>query len=178
MREGTYLGYHGNLVVRGLKIGMVLFILSEVIFFFGFFWAFFHSRLAPRVELGCMWPPKGVDVIVAIGAPLLNTGILLGSGVRVTFSHHRYIEGDKDRGNLGLLITIFLGGVFTGIQWLEYSEAVFTIADRVYGATFFLMTGFHGLHVIIGSSYLFISLVRGYLGHYSVIHHVGFELAA
>lgn len=109
---------------------------------------------------------------------MLNTGILLGSGVSVTFSHHRYIEGDKDSGNLGLLITIFLGAVFTGIQWLEYSEAVFTIADRVYGSTFFLMTGFHGLHVIIGSRYLLVSLVRGYLSHYSVRHHVGFELAA
>lgn len=116
MRESTFLGHHNSLVVRGLKVGMVLFIVSEVIFFFGFFWAFFHSRLAPSVELGCSWPPKGVEVIPAIGAPLLNTGILLGSGVRVTFAHHRYVEGDSERGNLGLGVTILLGGVFTGIQ--------------------------------------------------------------
>lgn len=102
IREGTYLGCHRRIVARGLKIGMVLFILSEVMFFFGFFWAFFHARLAPSVELGCIWPPKGVEVIPAIGAPLLNTFILLGSGVRVTFAHHSLLEGDEERGNLGL----------------------------------------------------------------------------
>ena len=161
IREGTYLGFHRGLVVRGLKIGIVLFILSEVMFFFGFFWAFFHSRLAPRVELGCFWPPAGVEVIPAMGAPLLNTGILLGSGVRVTYAHHSYLEGDEERGTVGLICTIGLGFIFTGIQALEYSEAVFRIADRVYGSAFFLMTGFHGLHVLIGSIYLGVSLIRG-----------------
>lgn len=172
------MGYHGRLVVRGLKIGMVLFIMSEVIFFFGFFWGFFHSSLAPSVELGCEWPPAGIEVIYAMGAPLLNTGILLGSGVRVTFAHHSYIEGDEERGNLGLVLTITLGAIFTGVQWIEYSEALFTIADRVYGSTFFLMTGFHGAHVLIGSIYLLVSLLRGAWGHYSNSHHVGFEFAA
>ena len=113
-----------------------------------------------------------------MGAPLLNTGILLGSGVRVTYSHHRYLAGDGRAGNFSLLITIILGVLFTGIQGLEYGEARFRIADRVYGSTFFLMTGFHGFHVLVGSTYLLVSLVRGYLGHYSRTHHVGFELAA
>nr|YP_010127465.1 cytochrome c oxidase subunit III [Sabella spallanzanii]QPO99961.1 cytochrome c oxidase subunit 3 [Sabella spallanzanii]UJM44183.1 cytochrome c oxidase subunit 3 [Sabella spallanzanii]UYP50927.1 cytochrome c oxidase subunit 3 [Sabella spallanzanii] len=178
IRESTYMGEHSKVVVSGLKIGMVLFILSEVMFFFGFFWAFFHASLAPAVELGCAWPPVGLEVIPAMGAPLLNTGILLGSGVSVTYSHHSYLAGDGGAGNFSLLITIILGVLFTGIQGLEYSEASFSIADSVYGSTFFLMTGFHGFHVLVGSTYLLVSLIRGYLGHYSSTHHVGFELAA
>nr|YP_010578800.1 cytochrome c oxidase subunit III [Sternaspis sendalli]UZP47200.1 cytochrome c oxidase subunit 3 [Sternaspis sendalli] len=177
-REGTLLGHHTKKVVKGLQMGMILFILSEVMFFSGFFWAFFHSSLAPVPEIGCCWPPTGISPIYAFGVPLLNTAVLLASGVTVTWAHHSLLEGNRREAMQALTLTILLGVYFTYLQAGEYFEASFTIADSVFGTTFFVATGFHGLHVLIGSSFLIICLLRAYLHHFSPSHHFGFEAAA
>lgn len=176
VRERTYQGYHTAVVVRGLKFGIVLFIISEVCFFFAFFWAFFHIRLSPDIRLGNRWPPRGIETLDPWGVPLLNTVILLSSGVTVTWAHHAILCGQ--RGLLGILFTVLLGVWFTFIQAREYMEVSFAISDRVFGSTFFVATGFHGLHVIIGTLFLFINLLRVSVNHFSTSHHVGFEAAA
>lgn len=178
IREGTYIGFHTSYVTKGLRWGIILFIASEVLFFFAFFWAFFHRSLAPTPELGCIWPPTGIEPLNPFSIPLLNTAVLLASGVTVTWAHHRLIEQDKHNTTAALLLTVILGAYFTFLQAGEYIEAPFTIADRVYGSTFFVATGFHGLHVLIGSSFLFVCLLRTTANHFSRGHHFGFEAAA
>ena len=178
IREGTYLGFHTELVCRGLRFGILLFILSEVIFFFGFFWAFFHSSLAPTPELGCVWPPIGIFPLNAFAVPLLNTAVLLASGVTVTWAHHSIIEGNRDEVLRSLVYTVILGAYFTYLQATEYFEASFRIRDGVYGTTFFVSTGFHGAHVLIGTTFLLVCLLRSYHFHFSSAHHFGFEAAA
>nr|YP_009271639.1 cytochrome c oxidase subunit III [Scincella vandenburghi]ANX10363.1 cytochrome c oxidase subunit III [Scincella vandenburghi] len=177
-REGTYQGHHTTLVQKGLRYGMILFITSEVLFFVGFFWAFYHSSLAPTPELGGYWPPSGVSPLNPFEVPLLNTAVLLASGVTVTWAHHSIMEGTRKETMQALLLTVILGLYFTALQAMEYYEAPFTISDSVYGATFFVATGFHGLHVIIGSSFLVICLLRQTLYHFTTNHHFGFEAAA
>nr|ATN23483.1 cytochrome c oxidase subunit III [Bruchus sp. EMHAU-15071302] len=178
VREGTYLGCHTFKVTLGLRWGMILFITSEVFFFISFFWCFFHSSLAPSIELGMNWPPKGIQTFNPIEIPLLNTLILLTSGLTVTWAHHGLMENNYTQALQGLLLTVILGIYFTILQAYEYYEAPFTISDSVYGSAFFLCTGFHGLHVIIGSTFLLVCLIRHYLNHFSSIHHFGFEAAA
>nr|AVW86089.1 cytochrome c oxidase subunit 3 [Levensteiniella iris] len=178
IREGTYMGFHTSLVSKGLRWGMILFIASEVLFFFAFFWAFFQSSLAPTPELGCAWPPTGVYPLNPFAIPLLNTAVLLASGVSVTWAHHALIEGNRKEAIQGLTTTVILGMYFTVLQGMEYWEAPFTIADSVYGSTFFVATGFHGLHVLIGSSFLLVCLIRTSLHQFSSSHHMGFEAAA
>ena len=155
-----------------------MFIASEVMFFFAFFWAFFHRRISPNFELGGTWPPVGVLVLNPFEVPLLNTAVLLASGVTVTWAHHALIEGERNGGLQGLLFTVLLGIYFTFLQAGEYYEASFSIRDSVYGRTFFVATGFHGLHVLIGTRFLLICLIRHYLHHFSSGHHFGFEAAA
>nr|YP_010175307.1 cytochrome c oxidase subunit III [Friesea gretae]QSL98425.1 cytochrome c oxidase subunit III [Friesea gretae] len=177
-REGTYQGLHSMYVVLGLRWGMILFITSEILFFFSFFWAFFHNSLAPSLEIGMMWPPLGVTPFNATQVPLLNTMILLSSGVSVTWSHHAIIENNYSQATQSLIITIILGIYFSALQGLEYYEASFSISDSAYGASFFIATGFHGIHVLIGTTFLFICATRMISGHFSKIHHFGFEAAA
>lgn len=177
-REGTFQGLHTNFVVTGLRWGIILFITSEVFFFVSFFWAFFHSRLSPSIEIGNIWPPLGIAPFNPIQIPLLNTAILLASGITITWSHHGIIENNHSQRSQGLLITIILGVYFSILQAYEYIEAPFTIADTVYGSTFFIATGFHGLHVLIGSSFLLVCLIRHLNNHFSNNHHFGFEAAA
>nr|YP_003934392.1 cytochrome c oxidase subunit III [Eualetes tulipa]ADI79401.1 cytochrome c oxidase subunit 3 [Eualetes tulipa] len=178
IREGTFQGHHTLKVSKGLRWGMILFIISEVCFFFAFFWAYFHSSLAPSVDIGCCWPPAGIVPLNPLKVPLLNTCVLLTSGLTVTWAHHSLIEGDRDGSVQGLLFTVLLGMYFTFLQAGEYYETSFTIADSVYGSTFFVATGFHGLHVLIGSVFLLVCLVRAYMYHFSTGHHFGFEAAA
>nr|QVT15605.1 cytochrome c oxidase subunit 3 [Daphnia mitsukuri] len=178
IREGTFQGLHTFKVGVGLRWGMILFIASEVLFFVSFFWAFFHSSLAPAVELGSAWPPLGIKPFNPFQIPLLNTAILLASGVSVTWAHHALMENNHTQAFQGLILTVFLGFYFTSLQALEYFEAPFSIADAVYGTTFFVATGFHGLHVIIGTTFLLICLLRHSLNHFSFTHHFGFEAAA
>ncbi len=178
IREATFMGFHTSYVTKGMRWGMILFIASEVLFFFGFFWAFFHRRLAPTPELGCCWPPTGIMPINPFAVPLLNTAVLLASGVTVTWAHHSLIEGNRQETTQALTLTVILGTYFSYLQATEYLEATFTIADRVYGSTFFVATGFHGLHVLIGSTFLLVCLIRVLLHHFSSGHHFGFEAAA
>lgn len=177
-REGSYLGLHSMGVELGLRSGIVLFIISEIFFFVRFFWAFFHRRLRADATLGGSWPPIGIKTFDAFGIPLLNTLVLLSSGVRVTWSHHSLIESNHRARIKSLLMTVFLGVYFTGLQGIEYLEASFSFSDRVYGSTFFLATGFHGLHVIVGTSFLLVCLFRLSNNLFSYKHHLGFEIAA
>jgi len=177
-REGALQGLHTGIVELGLRWGIILFIVSEVFFFLSFFWAFFHSSLAPNVELGGTWPPAGIKAFNPFQVPLLNTIVLLSSGVTVTWAHHSLIAGNHSATLQGLALTIALGIYFTGLQALEYFEASFTIADRAYGSTFFIATGFHGLHVIVGTSFLAVCLYRHINSEFRASHHFGFEAAA
>nr|WNH37505.1 cytochrome c oxidase subunit III [Symphurus ommaspilus] len=178
VREGTFLGHHTPSVQKGLRYGMIFFIASEVLFFMGFFWAFYHASLAPTPELGGFWPPTGIFPLDPLEVPLLNTAVLLASGVTVTWAHHSIMEGKRKQAINGLALTLLLGGYFTLLQAMEYHEAPFSVADSVYGSTFFVATGFHGLHVIIGSSFLAICLMRQIRHHFTMDHHFGFEAAA
>lgn len=178
LRESTFSGNHTKKVQQGLEWGIILFISSEVIFFRAFFWSFFHRRLSPNIELGCNWPPNGTWPINPLSIPLLNTAILLASGVTVTFSHHRLLTNHKKNITTSIIITIILGFYFTYLQTTEYLEASFNISDRVYGNTFFVATGFHGAHVLIGSTFLFICLIRILKNQFSSKHHFGLEAAA
>lgn len=177
-RERTYQGLHTFIVAKGIRWGIILFITSEVLFFFSFFWRFFHRSLAPTIEIGLNWPPTGISPFNPIQVPLLNTIILLSSGVTITWAHHGIIENKFTQAFQGLLLTVILGGYFTLLQAIEYIEASFSIADSSYGSTFFVATGFHGLHVIIGSTFLLVCLYRLGSCHFSGSHHFGFEAAA
>nr|UBI43114.1 cytochrome c oxidase subunit 3 [Proisotoma minuta] len=177
-REGAYQGLHTMIVMKGLRWGMILFITSEVLFFFSFFWAFFHSSLAPSMEIGLQWPPSGISPFNPLQVPLLNTIILLGSGVTVTWAHHSLMENNHSQAVAGLVATVILGMYFTSLQALEYWESPFTISDSAYGSTFFMATGFHGIHVLIGTTFLAICLMRLTKNHFSMNHHFGFEAAA
>lgn len=177
-REAALQGHHSFEVETNIRMGIILFIVSEVLFFISFFWAFFHSRLAPCIEIGILWPPKNIRAFNPFQIPLLNTIILLSSGVSVTWAHHRLIENNHSQTKKGLIITVILGLYFTLLQGYEYFEASFSFADSVYGSTFFLATGFHGLHVIIGTTFLIVCLRRLSSFQFSSSHHFGFEAAA
>nr|WNU00276.1 cytochrome c oxidase subunit 3 [Phyllotreta armoraciae] len=177
-RESTFQGLHTLKVSEGLRWGMILFISSEVLFFISFFWAYFHSSLSPTTEIGLTWPPNNIQVFNPIEIPLLNTMILLTSGLTVTWAHHSLMENNFNQAIQGLTLTVILGIYFSILQGFEYAEASFTIADSVYGSTFFMATGFHGLHVLIGTSFLLITLIRLWFNHFSSNHHFGFEAAA
>nr|YP_001936611.1 cytochrome c oxidase subunit III [Eremobates cf. palpisetulosus SEM-2008]ACA49839.1 cytochrome oxidase subunit 3 [Eremobates cf. palpisetulosus SEM-2008] len=178
IREATFQGHHTNKVTMNMRWGMIMFITSEVFFFVSFFWAFFHSSLSPAIEIGASWPPTGITPFNPFQIPLLNTIILLSSGVSITWTHHSIMEKNYSQSVKSLLITILLGLYFISIQGLEYYEAPFSIADSVYGSTFFMATGFHGLHVIIGTLFLSVTLIRLIKFHFSSHHHFGFEAAA
>jgi len=125
---------------------MILFIVSEVMFFLAFFWAFFHSSLSPAIEIGSVWPPTSINPFNPWGVPLLNTLIVLLSGATVTWAHHEIVSGRKEPAKIALLLTLLLALTFTAFQAYEYIEASFKISDGVYGSTFYMATGFHGFH--------------------------------
>lgn len=177
-RESTTQGNHSGIVINGLKTGIILFITSEVFFFVSFFWAFFHRRISPTIELGQRWPPLSIHPFNPIGIPLLNTILLLSSGVTVTWSHHEILKNNFNKSKISLTLTVFLGIIFSAFQAFEYAEAPFSIADSSFGSRFFIATGFHGLHVIIGSIFLVVSLNRFRKIINSPEHIIGFECAA
>ena len=178
--------YHTAVVQLGLRYGMILFIASEVLFFFAFFWAFFDSSLYPnspemplRTEAdGGIWPPKGVRVIAPFDLPFMNTLILLLSGTTVTWAHHAILEGNKRDAVRGLVLTVLLGICFTSIQAYEYIHAPFKFDANIYSSTFFMATGFHGFHVFVGTTFLLVCLFRAMAGQFKPNHHFGFEAAA
>jgi cytochrome c oxidase subunit III len=178
IREAETPGLHTPVVKLGLRYGMFLFISSEVMFFLAFFWAYFHFALFPTEALGHVWPPKGVQTFEAFDLPFLNTLILLTSGVTVTWAHHALIEGNRQHLIWGLTLTVALGITFTGVQAYEYSHAAFAFKDGVYPSVFFMATGFHGFHVIVGTIFLCVCLGRSLAGHFTPTSHFGFEAAA
>lgn len=175
--EGTYLGNHTLSVQRGLNMGVGLFVVSEGLFFLAIFWAFFHSALSPNIELGAQWPPMGIESINPFELPLLNTVILLSSGFTVTYAHHSLIQGNRSGTLYGLVCTIILAILFTALQGIEYSVSSFTISDGTFGSCFYFGTGFHGLHVIIGTAFLVVGLWRVLAYHFTDNHHLGLESA-
>nr|YP_011036685.1 cytochrome c oxidase subunit III [Xestocephalus biprocessus]WRK21289.1 cytochrome c oxidase subunit III [Xestocephalus biprocessus] len=178
VRESTYQGLHTNKVVKSMNMGMILFISSEIMFFLSFFWTFFHSSLSPNMEIGMMWPPKAISTFNPMNIPLLNTTILLSSGMSMTWAHMSLMNMNMSKTNKSMLITVMLGIYFSILQAVEYQESKFTISDSIYGSTFFLSTGFHGIHVIIGTMFILVSKTRIKKLHMSSTHHVGFETSA
>lgn len=158
-------------------MGVALFIVSEVLFFLAIFWAYFHSALSPTVELGAQWPPMGIEAINPFELPLLNTVLLLSSGVTVTYAHHSLIQGNRSGALYGLIATVVLAILFTILQGIEYSVSSFTISDGAFGSCFYFGTGFHGLHVIIGTAFIAVGLWRVLAYHATENHHLGLESA-
>ena len=192
-------GDHTPVVSIGLRYGMALFIASEVMFFVAWFWAYFNAALFPADPVhfvrdalfGCgagvspadckvpgVWPPKGIETFDPWHLPLLNTLILLTSGTTVTWAHHALLHNDRDGVKKGLILTVLLGAAFSCVQAYEYSHAAFSFAGNIYGATFFMATGFHGFHVLVGTIFLLVCLIRVYKGHFTPTQHLGFEFAA
>jgi cytochrome c oxidase subunit 3 len=180
LRE-SYRGDHSAVVAKGLRIGMALFITSEVLFFFAFFWAFFWGALVPPEMVAISWPPEGIEPVPAFDIPFLNTMILLLSGATVTWAHHAVKEDDKPTAFRALLLTVCLGILFTSLQAYEYVHAIsegFTINVGIFGSTFYMATGFHGFHVMVGTTFLIVCTMRAWYGTFKPEKHVGFEAAA
>jgi len=177
IREATFEGQHTEAVQKSIRLGMLYFIISEALLFSGLFWAFFHSSLAPSFAIGGVWPPMGITPINPWEIPLLNTFILLTSGATLTWAHHAVKAGSSSEARTGLAITLVLAAVFTLLQLHEYQHATFSIADSVYGSTFFLITDFHGSHVLIGTLFLTVSFLRILKNHFTRNHHTGFLCA-
>jgi cytochrome c oxidase subunit 3 len=185
-REATFQGHHSRVVQISHRYGMMLFIASEVMFFVAWFWAYFNSALFPADQVhfmrdqlfGGQWPPKGIETFDPWHLPLLNTLILLTSGTTVTWAHHALLEDDRQGVKWGLILTILLGLAFTCVQGYEYAHAAFNFRGHIYGSTFFMATGFHGAHVIIGTTFLIVCLIRAQLGQFTPKQHLGFEFAA
>ena len=185
-REAEYGGYHTRVVQISHRYGMIMFIASEVMFFVAWFWAFFDASLFSHEHInflrydvtGGHWPPKGIAVFDPFHLPLLNTLILLTSGTTVTWAHHALLHNDRQGLKWGLILTVILGAVFSIVQVYEYSHAKFAFSGNVYGATFFMATGFHGFHVLVGTIFLLVCLIRALKGHFTPQRHLGFEFAA
>ena len=171
-------GYHTTAVRQGLRYGFILFIVSEVIFFLSVFWAFLHLASIPSVHIGGVWPPLGIHTLDPRGIPLLNTIVLLSSGIFTVWAHRALIAGFKKDALVSILGACLLGVYFSWLQFLEYSLTDFSINDSAYGSVFFFATGFHGIHVIIGTVLLWIAYCRLANSLISSERHLGFEFAA
>jgi len=173
--ESTYEGQHTFKVQQGIRLGMCLFIISEVMFFFSFFWGYFHCSLAPSISIGYVWPPINIISLDAWGLPLLNTIILLSSGITITCVHKAILIGERPFVINSLIWTIFYGIVFSVIQGYEYQVSPFSINDSVFGSLFFMLTGFHGFHVFVGTIFLIVCLYRQINYHFIRKQHIGLE---
>nr|YP_010400420.1 cytochrome c oxidase subunit III [Cotesia flavipes]UQS76149.1 cytochrome C oxidase subunit 3 [Cotesia flavipes] len=178
IRESTIQGFHTSFVISSLQNGMILFILSEVMFFISFFWCYFHMYLSPSIDIGMIWYPMNLIVFNPYNIPLLNTLILLSSGVMITFCHYSIMESNFKKSFFSLLMTILLGLIFSYFQYIEYNESFFSINDSVYGSIFFMLTGFHGFHVIVGTIFNLVMLIRLMKKHMSLYHFFGFEASS
>ncbi len=172
-------GHHTDVVAHGLRLGVLLFIASEVMFFFAFFWAFFDATV-PAISRTAheVWPPEGVVPFPPFGLPFLNTLILLTSGATVTVAHHCIRHGDREGMAFWTGLTVLLGILFSICQGYEYGHAAFGFRDGIYSSTFYMATGFHGFHVIVGTVFLAVCFFRARAGHFTAEKHVGFEAAA
>nr|ACY09453.1 cytochrome c oxidase subunit III [Macrocentrus camphoraphilus] len=178
IRESTFQGDHSNKVYSMLRLGMFMFILSEIMFFLSFFWCYFHMYLSPSLEIGLNWPPMIINVFNPYNIPLLNTILLLSSGVTITWCHFSILNKFKLDAFFSIFLTLFLGILFTFYQYKEYKESYFCINDSVYGSIFFMSTGFHGMHVLIGTLFIMICFYRLMKNQFSLIHHLGFEMSS
>ncbi len=178
IQEAEFKGFHNPVVQVGMRYGMALFIASEVMFFVAWFWAYFNAALFPTPQIEGVWPPPGVQTFDPWDLPFLNTLILLMSGVTVTWAHHALREGNRKHLIQGLGLTIFLGICFTCVQAYEYGHAAFGFSEGIYPSTFFMATGFHGFHVLVGTIFLIVCFFRARAGHFTPDHHFGFEAAA
>jgi cytochrome c oxidase subunit 3 len=179
-------GDHTPVVQMHMRYGMMLFIASEVMFFVAWFWAYFDGffrhddveQFGRVAATGGVWPPTGVELFDPFHLPLFNTLLLLTSGTTVTWAHHALLHGDRKGLKWGLVLTILLGAIFSCVQAIEYSEAGFAFSGNMYGATFFMATGFHGFHVFVGTIFLLVCLIRAMRNDLTEKHHLGFEFAA
>jgi cytochrome c oxidase subunit 3 len=179
-------GAHTRVVSLHLRYGMIMFIASEVMFFVAWFWAYFDASLFPNEAIqasrvaftGGQWPPKGIEVLDPWHLPIYNTVILLLSGTTVTWAHHALLHNDRRGLIQGLILTVLLGALFSGVQAYEYFHAPFAFKNSIYGATFFMATGFHGFHVQIGTIFLLVCLLRAIRGDFTPKQHFGLEAAA
>jgi len=183
--DEAHIGDHTPVVTIGLRYGVIMFIMSEVMFFAAWFWSFFKHAIYPMDPGGAfplvegVWPPAGIETFDPWHLPLINTLILLCSGCFATWAHHA-LAHENNRQHLiwGLWGAIILGVIFTGTQAYEYGHAAFSFRENIYGANFFMATGFHGFHVVVGTLFLAICLLRTYRGHFTQERHIGFEAAA
>lgn len=175
IRETSFLRFNSPRVHINLLLGIAWFISSEIFFFFAFFWSFFHSSLSSSVDLFIIWPPNSLEVLNPLRVPLLNTVVLLSSRVTVTWAHYSIFSSRFNYSVLGIVYTIFLGVFFTFLQYIEYKDSSFLISDSVYRSVFFIITGFHRFHVLIGSCFLFISFLRLFFGHFTTVSHIRLE---
>ena len=199
--EATVQGAHTFQVQRGLRYGFLLFIASEIMFFFGFFFAFFYVSLSPSIQIGAIWPPLGIEVLDPWSIPFLNTLILVLSGACATIAHHIFrLMGLTETSPISVIVhssqfseklnpfkkaylkvfcmlskAIGLGFTFTLFQLYEYVVAPFSMSDGIYGSIFFLATGFHGLHVLIGTIFLSVVLFRHCKNHFFGRHFFAVE---
>nr|YP_009706306.1 cytochrome c oxidase subunit III [Semnoderes armiger]AYF57121.1 cytochrome c oxidase subunit 3 [Semnoderes armiger] len=177
IRESVYQGFHTIVVIGNLRLGFLMFILSEVMFFFSFFWGFFHSSLSSSINTGCQWPPFMIIPLNFMSTPLLNTIILISSGATVTLCHVMIRNKKIFMSSVFLMMTVTLGVIFSLLQLKEYLECPFSMSDSVYGSCFFMMTGFHGGHVLIGSIFLLFQYYRVVKNHFFSFHHFGLDAA-
>ena len=169
---------HSAVAKIGMRYGMALFIASEVMFFVAFFWAYFHASISPTEAIGSVWPPVGVETFNPLDLPFLMTMMLLLSGCTVTWAHHEMIEGNMAKAAKATGLTVLIAFVFLGFQVYEYTHATFGFSENVFGATFFMATGFHGFHVLVGAIFLAVCYFRTLKGHFTKESHFGFEAAA
>ncbi len=178
LKEAVQQHAHSPVVKIGLRYGMALFIASEVMFFAAFFWAYFDASLFPKEAIGGVWPPANIHTIDPFAMPFMMTLILLLSGTTVTWAHHEIVAGNNKAAAVALGLTVLLGVLFSGFQAYEYVHAHFGFKDGIYPSTFYMATGFHGVHVIIGTIFLAVCLWRTIAGHFTPKSHFGFEAAA
>ncbi|MEN8840531.1 MAG: cytochrome c oxidase subunit 3 [Octadecabacter sp.] len=176
-------GDHTPVVSIGLRYGFIMFIMSEIMFFAAWFWSFFKHAMYPMgpqsPAIDGPFPPAGIETFDPWHLPLINTLILLCSGAAATWAHHALVhEDNREDVKSGLILAVVLGVIFTGFQAYEYSHAAFGFAGNIYGANFFMATGFHGFHVVIGTIFLFVCYLRVRRGHFTAKQHIGFEAAA
>ena len=171
----TFLGDHTKRVRSGISIGFLLFIISEAFAFLSVFWSFLHSALSPAIEIGGIWPPFGLTTLNSFGLPLTNTVILLSSGAYITLAHHSLIGRNRKTALDGAFVTLILAVLFTYYQGIEYSEASFSFSDSVFGTVFFASTGLHGIHVMLGTLFLFVSFLRQVNYQTTKEHNIGLE---
>ncbi len=178
IKESVVEHAHTSVVKIGLRYGMAMFIASEVMFFVAFFWAYFSAAFYPTAATGFQWPPVGINTVDPWELPLMMTLVLLLSGTTVTWAHHAMLEGKMEEASKALGITVGLGVIFTGIQLYEYVHATFGFTQGIFPSTFYMATGFHGFHVLIGTIFLAVCWRRTSKGHFTKDSHFGFEAAA